>query len=44
MSKIAVCGVSGRMGQRLAHLTLEAEDLELSVAPSAQDMRRLVPT
>ena len=29
MSKIAVCGVSGRMGQRLAHLTLEAEDLEL---------------
>ncbi|MEE2627024.1 MAG: 4-hydroxy-tetrahydrodipicolinate reductase [Candidatus Latescibacterota bacterium] len=29
MSKIAVCGVSGRMGQRLAHLTLEAEDLKL---------------
>jgi 4-hydroxy-tetrahydrodipicolinate reductase len=29
MTKIVVCGVSGRMGQRLAHLTLEAQDLEL---------------
>ena len=29
MSKIVVCGVAGRMGQRLADLTLAAEDLEL---------------
>ena len=29
MVNIAVCGVSGRMGQRLAHLTLAAEDLHL---------------
>ncbi len=29
MVKIAVCGIGGRMGQRLAHLTLDAEDLEL---------------
>jgi 4-hydroxy-tetrahydrodipicolinate reductase len=29
MIKIVVCGVAGRMGQRLAHLTLAAEDLEL---------------
>jgi 4-hydroxy-tetrahydrodipicolinate reductase len=30
MIKIAVCGIGGRMGQRLAHLTLAAEDLELA--------------
>lgn len=29
MTKIVVCGVAGRMGQRLAHLSLVAEDLEL---------------
>ncbi|MGY8827287.1 MAG: 4-hydroxy-tetrahydrodipicolinate reductase [Candidatus Latescibacterota bacterium] len=29
MVKIAVCGVGGRMGQRLAHLIVEADDLEL---------------
>ena len=29
MTKIVICGVAGRMGQRLAHLTLTAGDLEL---------------
>ena len=29
MVRIAVCGIAGRMGQRLAHLTLAADDLEL---------------
>ena len=29
MTKIVICGVAGRMGQRLAHLTLAASDLEL---------------
>ena len=29
MTKIVVCGVAGRMGQRLAHLSLDALDLEL---------------
>ena len=29
MTKIAVCGVGGRMGQRLAHLVIESDDLEL---------------
>ena len=29
MTKIVVCGVAGRMGQRLAHLSLAAPDLEL---------------
>jgi 4-hydroxy-tetrahydrodipicolinate reductase len=30
MTRIVVCGVAGRMGQRLAHLTLEAGDLHLA--------------
>ena len=29
MTKIVICGIAGRMGQRLAHLTLTAADLEL---------------
>ncbi len=29
MTNIVVCGVAGRMGQRLAHLSLAAEDLQL---------------
>ena len=29
MTKIVICGVAGRMGQRLAHLILTAADLEL---------------
>ena len=29
MTNIIVCGVAGRMGQRLAHLSLAAEDLQL---------------
>lgn len=29
MTQIVICGVAGRMGQRLAHLTLTAADLEL---------------
>ena len=29
MTKIVVCGIAGRMGQRLAHLSLAAPDLEL---------------
>ena len=29
MTKIAICGVAGRMGQRLGHLVLTAPDLEL---------------
>ena len=29
MTKIVICGVAGRMGQRLAHLILTADDLEL---------------
>lgn len=29
MTKIVVCGLAGRMGQRLGHLTLDAEDLQL---------------
>ena len=30
--RIAVCGLAGRMGQRLGHLVLDAGDLELSAA------------
>ena len=29
MTKIVVCGIAGRMGQRLAHLSLAADDLDL---------------
>ena len=29
MTKIVICGIAGRMGQRLAHLILTAGDLEL---------------
>ena len=25
MIKVGICGVAGRMGQRISHLTLEAE-------------------
>lgn len=37
MTKIAVCGIAGRMGQRLAHLVLESEDLELVGATERED-------
>ncbi|MEE2659780.1 MAG: 4-hydroxy-tetrahydrodipicolinate reductase [Candidatus Latescibacterota bacterium] len=32
MTKITVAGIAGRMGQRLGHLTLDADDLELTGA------------
>lgn len=31
-TRIAVCGLGGRMGQRLGHLVLDADDLELAAA------------
>ena len=33
--RIAVCGLGGRMGQRLGNLVLDAEDLELTAASEA---------
>ncbi|MDA0711949.1 MAG: 4-hydroxy-tetrahydrodipicolinate reductase [bacterium] len=30
MTRVAVCGIAGRMGGRIGHLTMEADDLELS--------------
>ena len=29
MIKVGICGIAGRMGQRISHLTLEAEELDL---------------
>ncbi len=29
MIKVGICGIAGRMGQRISHLTLEAENLDL---------------
>lgn len=29
MIKVAICGIAGRMGQRISHLALEAEELDL---------------
>ena len=37
MTRIAVCGIAGRMGQRLAHLVLESEDLELAGGTERED-------
>ena len=32
MTRVAVCGLAGRMGQRLGHLVLDSDDLELAGA------------
>ena len=29
MIKVGICGIAGRMGQRISHLTLEADGLDL---------------
>ncbi|MFT5365553.1 MAG: 4-hydroxy-tetrahydrodipicolinate reductase [Candidatus Latescibacterota bacterium] len=29
MTRVAICGIAGRMGMRISHLTLEADDLDL---------------
>ena len=29
MIKVGICGIAGRMGQRISHLTLEAEGLDI---------------
>ena len=39
MTKIVICGVAGRMGQRLAHLTLTAVTWNCVAARSAGTTR-----